>query len=85
MPGFRVVQAQVPFVPEGHVPRCGRCGHHAAAHDGDGHAEDEKPRFDGERQYGWCLVNAHDDATGPECECDGYVAPPVQSIAQEQP
>jgi hypothetical protein len=40
------------------LPRCVRCGHLAAAHDPD------PPHT--------CMVNAHDGAEGPECECEGY-------------
>ena len=39
------------------LPRCIRCGHPAEAHDADDLS---------------CLVNAHDGAEGPECECEGY-------------
>lgn len=47
-------------LPEWHdgKPPCARCGHPAAAHDPDDLS---------------CMVNAHDGAEGPECECEGYV------------
>lgn len=60
-------------------PPCGRCGHHVAAHEGDGYLEDEEPSPYKDRPQGWCLVNAHESAEGPECECEGYIDPREQS------
>lgn len=53
--------------PIGSIPgdpgfdRCARCHHPCDAHEPESN--------------GACAVNAHESATGPECECEAYINP----------